>query len=48
MQPKPDKDDNGDCTKCGRSQSAYLPEKQEPLKENPFAVLKNFKKKTET
>ena len=48
MQPKPDKNEKGDCTKCGRSQIAYLPEKQEPLKENPFAVLKNFKKKTES
>ena len=45
MQPKPDKNDKGDCSKCGRSQATYLPEKQEPLKENPFAVLKDFKKK---
>ena len=48
MQPKPDKNEKGDCTKCGRSQMVYLPEKQEPLKENPFAVLKNFKKKTDS
>ncbi len=45
MQPKPDKNEDGDCVKCGRSQMSYLPEQQEPLKENPFAVLKNFKKK---
>ena len=45
MQPKPDKNDDGDCLKCGRSQLAYLPDQQIPLKENPFAVLKNFNKK---
>ena len=48
MQPKPDKNDNGDCLKCGRSQATYLPERQEILKENPFAVLKDFKKKNES
>ena len=47
MQPKPDKDEKGDCIKCGRSQVAYTPEKTEPLKENPFVVLKDFGKKPE-
>jgi uncharacterized metal-binding protein YceD (DUF177 family) len=47
MQPKPAKNDAGDCTKCGRSQLAYHPENQETLKENPFAVLKNLKPKKE-
>ena len=45
MQPKPDKDENDNCLKCGRNQMTYLPQKEEILKENPFAVLKNFKKK---
>lgn len=45
MQPKPDKNEDGDCFKCGRSQLTYLPEQQTPLKESPFAVLKNFNKK---
>ena len=45
MQPKPEKDDKGDCMKCGRSQTAFLPEEQTLLVENPFAVLKNFNKK---
>jgi uncharacterized metal-binding protein YceD (DUF177 family) len=47
MQPKPDKNDDGDCSKCGKSQMSFQPEGQEPLKENPFAVLKNFKKKSD-
>lgn len=45
MQPKPDKNDKGDCSKCGRNQFDYLADQQAPLKENPFAVLKNFNKK---
>jgi uncharacterized metal-binding protein YceD (DUF177 family) len=47
MQPKPPKDDKGDCVKCGKSQIAFQPDQQESLKENPFAVLKNLKKKSE-
>ncbi|MBU6154343.1 MAG: DUF177 domain-containing protein [Bdellovibrionales bacterium] len=45
MQPKPPKNEAGDCLKCGRSQLSYHPEHQESLKENPFAVLKNMKPK---
>lgn len=45
MQPKPPKDEKGDCTKCGRKQLAMKIEAAEPLHENPFAVLKNFGKK---
>ncbi len=48
MQPKPPKNDAGDCSKCGRSQLAYHPEHQESLKENPFAVLKNLKPKKDS
>jgi uncharacterized metal-binding protein YceD (DUF177 family) len=47
MQPKPDKNEKDDCVKCGRNQLTYLPEKEEFIKENPFAVLKNFKKKSD-
>jgi hypothetical protein len=47
MQPKPDTDDKGDCVKCGRNQDSFSIEAEEPLKENPFAVLKNLKKKTD-
>ena len=51
MQPKPDKNEKDDCSKCGRSQVALLSETHEPLKKNPFAVLKDFnrdvKKKSE-
>ncbi|NDG83762.1 MAG: hypothetical protein EBX52_01840 [Proteobacteria bacterium] len=47
MQPKPPQNEKGDCTKCGRNQLAYQPEHQEELKENPFSVLKNLKKKSE-
>lgn len=46
MQPKPPKDESGDCVKCGRNQLSFHPEHQETLKENPFAVLKNLKKKS--
>ncbi len=45
MQPKPDLDKNGDCTKCGKQQIAMMKASTEPLKENPFAVLKNFAQK---
>ena len=45
MQPKPDKDEKGDCVKCGKSQVFLATEEKELIKENPFAVLKNFKKK---
>ncbi len=45
MQPKPDVDEKDDCLKCGRNQLSFLPQQEELLKENPFAVLKNFKKK---
>ena len=45
MQPKPDKDEKGDCIKCGKSQVYLASEEKELLRENPFAVLKNFKKK---
>jgi uncharacterized metal-binding protein YceD (DUF177 family) len=45
MQPKPDKNEKDDCMKCGRNQLMLLPQQEEILKENPFAVLKNFKKK---
>ena len=47
MQPKPPRDEKGDCTKCGRNQLSFQPEHQEELKENPFSVLKNLKKKSE-
>jgi uncharacterized metal-binding protein YceD (DUF177 family) len=47
MQPKPDKNEKDECLKCGRNQLTYLPQKEEFIKENPFAVLKNFKKKPE-
>jgi uncharacterized metal-binding protein YceD (DUF177 family) len=47
MQPKPDKNDKDECLKCGRNQLTYLPAREEILKENPFAVLKNFKKKSD-
>ncbi len=47
MQPKPDTDEKGDCLKCGKNQDAFSIEAEEPLKENPFAVLKNLKKKTD-
>jgi uncharacterized metal-binding protein YceD (DUF177 family) len=43
--PKPEKDEKDDCVKCGRNQATYLPQKEELIRENPFAVLKNFKKK---
>ena len=46
MQPKPPKTDSGDCSKCGKSQISFQPEKQETLKENPFSVLKDLKKKS--
>jgi len=45
MQPKPEKNEKDDCMKCGRNQLKLLPAQEELLKENPFAVLKNFKKK---
>ena len=45
MQPKPDKNADGDCNKCGRNQDSYLPDQQVVLKEHPFAVLKDFNKK---
>ncbi len=45
MQPKPPCDPKGDCTKCGRNQLSFSSGTQESLKENPFAVLKNLKKK---
>ncbi len=45
MQPKPDKDEKDDCVKCGKPQVVVLPEQVQTLKENPFNVLKNFKKK---
>lgn len=46
MQPKPEKNEAGDCSKCGRDQLSFLQTDQEaPLKENPFSVLKNFKTK---
>lgn len=45
MQPKPEKDKNGDCVKCGKPQIAPVKIRTEPLKENPFAVLKNFGQK---
>jgi uncharacterized metal-binding protein YceD (DUF177 family) len=45
MQPKPSKDSDGNCVKCGKNQLSFQPEHQETLKENPFAVLKNLKKK---
>ncbi len=47
MQPKPDKNDKGDCVKCGKSQVFLATEEKEVLRENPFMVLKNFKKKTD-
>jgi uncharacterized metal-binding protein YceD (DUF177 family) len=47
MQPKPEADDKGDCSKCGRNQSEFQREAEEPLRENPFSVLKNLKKKTD-
>jgi len=48
MQPKPDKNEKDDCLKCGRNQSSFLPNQEEFIKENPFTVLKNFKKKPES
>ncbi|MBC7398115.1 MAG: DUF177 domain-containing protein [Bdellovibrionales bacterium] len=45
MQPKPEKDEKDDCLKCGRKQVVTLPPQKELLKESPFNVLKNFKKK---
>lgn len=45
MQPKPDKNEKDECVKCGRNQLSFLPQQEELLKENPFAVLKNFNKK---
>ena len=48
MQPKPLQTDQGDCVKCGRNQLAFQPDHQEELKENPFSVLKNLKKKSES
>ncbi len=47
MQPKPEADDKGDCSKCGRNQSSFHREAEQPLRENPFSVLKNLKKKTD-
>ncbi len=47
MQPKPEPDEKGDCSKCGRNQNAFQREAEEPLRENPFSVLKNLKKKTD-
>ena len=47
MQPKPDKDEKDDCLKCGRKQVVALPPQVESLKENPFNVLKDFKKKSD-
>ncbi len=47
MQPKPEPDDKGDCSKCGRNQASFQREAEEPLRENPFSVLKNLKKKTD-
>jgi uncharacterized metal-binding protein YceD (DUF177 family) len=47
MQPKPPMDEKGDCLKCGRNQDSFRSEAEEPLRENPFAVLKNLKKKTD-
>ncbi len=47
MQPKPEPDDKGDCSKCGRNQTSFQREAEEPLRENPFSVLKNLKKKTD-
>ena len=47
MQPKPEPDDTGDCSKCGRDQASFQREAEEPLRENPFSVLKNLKKKTD-
>jgi uncharacterized metal-binding protein YceD (DUF177 family) len=47
MQPKPEPDEKGDCSKCGRNQNAFRREAEEPLRENPFSVLKNLKKKTD-
>lgn len=43
MQPKPPVKANGDCEKCGKPQ---VPDsfQEAPLKENPFDVLKNWKK----
>jgi len=46
MQPKPDRDQDDNCLKCGRNQLTYLPQKEEILKEHPFAILKDFKKKS--
>lgn len=45
MQPKPAKDEDENCVKCGKSQLAFTESAQEPLKENPFSVLKDLKKK---
>jgi uncharacterized metal-binding protein YceD (DUF177 family) len=48
MQPKPDKNEKDDCIKCGRNQLAFVPHQEELIRENPFAVLKNFKKKPDS
>lgn len=51
MQPKPDMNAKGDCVKCGKPQAAMMPSTQSaaaPLKENPFAILKDYKKKTDS
>jgi uncharacterized metal-binding protein YceD (DUF177 family) len=45
MQPKPEKNEKDECLKCGRNQLSFLPQQEELLKENPFAVLKNFSNK---
>ncbi|MBS1958313.1 MAG: DUF177 domain-containing protein [Bdellovibrionales bacterium] len=48
MQPKPDMNGKGDCVKCGKPQAALqtkITESSGPLKENPFAVLKDYNKK---
>ena len=47
MQPKPEADEKGDCSKCGRNQNEFQREAEAPLRENPFSVLKNLKKKTD-
>lgn len=45
MQPKPEKNAKDDCVKCGRNQMRMLPQQEELIRENPFAVLKDFNKK---
>jgi hypothetical protein len=47
MQPKPDMNEKGDCVKCGKPQAAMQTQVTDPkpLKENPFAVLKDYNKK---